>query len=164
MSPHAADRFSGHMPEGDPRDLMWASGGCDWPTVMAHSYLLCSTNATGLLSFLNTLGILFVPTTPLGSSWEFWWWGRPIVAPVVVPLMVKRFPHDGDKYRIELQITFLFGMLYSTTDFPSGNCNKTHHLTEATVGWPVVLGSTGDGIRLMQVEFDETRPPGGWPP
>ena len=162
--PHVDDRFSGHMAEGDPRDLMWACGGCNLPTVMAHSMLLCSTNATGVLSFLNTLGILFVPSTPLGSSFEFWWWGRPIIPPVVVPLMKRTFPYNGDNYRIELMITTMFGILYSDTTFPRQTCNRTHHVTQAGVGTPVELGNTGDDVRLMQVEWNQTRPPGGWPP
>lgn len=164
MSPKVADRFSGHMPEGDPRDLMWACGGCNWPTVMAANYLVCSTNAWGTLAWLNTEGILLIPNTPHGSSWEFWWKFGNNPAPVTIALMKKTFPYDGDNYRLELQVSALVGMFFSDTTFARRDCNQLHMLTSAEVGGPPPTGGTGDGFRLVQVEFDATRPPGGWPP
>lgn len=164
MSPKVADRFSGHMDTGDPRDLMWACGGCDWPSVMAHNFLLCSTNAWGVLSPLNTAGIQLEPTTPLGSSWEFWWWARGGLPWYIVVTMKRTFPHNGDNYRIEIQGTFPFGIIYTDTTFPRQSCNRDHALTPFTVGLPVPIGGSGDGVILKQVEWDQTRPPGGWPP
>lgn len=164
MTPHVADRFSGHMDEGDPRDLMWACGGCNPPTIMAHNYLLCSTNATGVLDFLNTVGVELIPNTPLGSSFEFWWKLRAAMPWVTVALMKRTFPYNIDDYRLELQVTTGAGTFWSDTTFPRGDCNKTHMLTPASLGFPVEIGNTGDQFQLQQVEWDQTRPPGGWPP
>lgn len=164
MSPHMDNRFKGHMAQGDPRDLMWACGGCNLPTIMAHNFLLCSTNATGVLEWLNTEGVLFIPNTPLGSSWEFWWKFGNNPAPVTIALMKRTFPYNIDDYRIELQVSTLAGTFWSDTTFPRGDCNKTHPVNGASLGFPVEIGNTGDDLRLMQVEWDQTRPPGGWPP
>lgn len=164
MSPHATDRFTGHMPEGDPRDLMWACGGCNWPTVSAFKYLLCSTNATGVFSFLNTEGILVKPLTPYGSSWQFQWILDKAPVSVTFAILVRNFPVNVDEYRFSLQVGNPWGPFMSVTDFPRGNCNITHMLTQASVGFPVELGNTGSGFRAVQVEWDEDRPPGGWPP
>lgn len=162
--PHVDDPFSGHMPEGDPRDLMWACGGCNLPTVMAHNFLLVSTDAWGALAPLNTSGIQLVPNEPIGSSWEFWWKAHGGVPWWIIVLMKKTFPHNGDNYRIEIQATFPFGLIYSDTTFPRQTCNRTHFLTPVEVGTPVPIGGTGDGFQLQQVEWNESRPPGGWPP
>lgn len=164
MSPHMDNRFEGHMEQGDPRDLMWACGGCTSPTIMAYNFLVCSTNAWGVLSFLNNVGIELIPNTPWGSSWEFWWKLRESVPWVTVALLKKTYPFNGHNYRLELQATTGAGVFFSDTVFPAQKCNVTHMLTPAEVGFPVPLGGTGDGFRLMQVEWDEQRPPGGWPP
>lgn len=163
MSPHVDDPFSGHMPEGDPRDLMWGCGGCTNPTIPAYNYLLASTNATGVLSFLNTSGIQLKPNTPFGSSWECSWvlnGGLPIVT---LALLRKTFPVDEGKYRFHLQVTLLPGTFFSTTDFSPQSCNRTHQLTQAGLGFPVEIGNTGSDFKLLQVEWDQVRPPGGFP-
>ncbi len=164
MTPHVDDRFSGHMPEGDPRDLMFACGGCTPPSVMAHNFLVCSTNAWGSLSLLNTAGIPLIPNLPWGSSWEFWWKLGVGLPWIIIALMKKSYPYEGDNYRIELQATFAFGQIYSDTVFPAQTCNRDHALTPFTAGFPVPHGGSGDGVILKQVEWDQSRPPGGWPP
>jgi len=164
MSPHADNRFSGHMAEGDPRDLMFACGGCDWPTVSAYKYLLVSTNATGVLEFLNTAGILMEPLEPLGSSWQFQYMLAEAPIIVVGAVMVRYFPVVEDKYRFDLWVSLVAGNLFSITDFPRGPCNGVHALTQGSVGFPVELGNTGSDFKALPVEWNESRPPGGWPP
>ncbi|GAI79138.1 unnamed protein product, partial [marine sediment metagenome] len=56
------------------------------------------------------------------------------------------------------------GLFYSDTTFGHQRCNVDHPLTQASMGFPVEIGNTGNGFRAMQVEWDETRPPDGWPP
>lgn len=158
------NRFAGHMAQGDPRDLMWACGGCVHPTIMAHNFLVCSTDAWGPLSFLNVEGVELIPNTPLGSSWEFWWKLRQSLPWVTFAMLKRTFPYNGDNYRLELQVSTGAGTFYSDTTFPRQACNVTHMLTPATVGGPPPVGGTGDNFQLQQVEWDETRPPGGWPP
>lgn len=164
MTPHVDNPFTGHMPEGDPRDLMWACGGCHLPTVMAHNYLLCSTNAWGALEHLNTHGIQLQPNIPVGSSWEFYWKLNGGYPWVYSAFLRKRYPINGDNYELEVAVSGAWGFWLSTTIVPSQACNVTHMLTPTTIGWPAPYGGTGDGFRLLQVEWDQTRPPGGWPP
>jgi hypothetical protein len=164
MSPHVEDPFSGHMAQGDPRDLMFACGGCTLPSVMPYRMLMVSTNAWGVLSPLNTVGLPFEPSVPLGSSFEFWWWARGGAPWYIVCLLKKTWPYNGDNYRIEFQGTFPFGIVYSDTTFPRQTCNRTHRIQQFEVGFPVPIGGSGNRVQLLQVEWDQTRPPGGWPP
>lgn len=163
MSPHVANRFTGHMDEGDPRDLMWGCGGCTHPSVVAYNYLLASTNAWGVLSFLNTDGIQLKPNSPFGSSWQCSWIFNGPPSIVTTAVMIKYYPIGFDSYRFDLMVSTLLGTFFSITDFERQSCNVTHMLTPAEMGGPPPIGGTGDGFRLLQVEWDETRPPDGWP-
>ena len=163
MSPRFANHFTSHMPEGDPRTPLTASAGCIWPTVPAWHLLVVSNDATGVLSFLNTLGIQLKPHATQREFDDFRWVLNGGVPPVVNPELMKTQLNDPYGYRLQLTATTVWGMFQSVTDFPYRVCNCCHPLTRTTVGSPVILGDTGDSFRLLQVDFDETRPPGGFP-
>ncbi len=164
MSPLFANRFTAHMPEGDPRGPLTASAGCVWPTVPAWNLLVVSDNATGVLAFLNTLGIQLKPHATQREWDDFRWSLNGGIPPVVNPELMKTLLLDPYGYRLTFTATTIWGILFSVTDFAERVCNCCHMLTPGSVGFPVVLGETGDSFRLLQVEYDETRPPGGWPP
>lgn len=163
MSPKYADRFEGHMPVGDPRTPLTGSAGCVWPTVPAWNYLVVSDDATGVLSFLNTLGIQLKPHATQRDFDDFRWSLNGGVPPVVNPELMKTELTDPYGYRLTFTATTVWGTFQSVTDFTERVCNCCHPLTRTTVGFPIPLGDTGDTFRLLQVEFDETRPPGGFP-
>jgi hypothetical protein len=164
VSAQVADPFAGHLRSDDPRSLMWASGGCSWPTVPAWNFLLASTNATGVLTFLNTSGIQLKPTPGPSSSYQTQWFLNGALPIIIGAVMLKLYVKTAEVYTFDLWVSTLVGSFFSVTQFPLQTCNRTHMLTPASLGSPVELGNTGDGFRLLQVEHDQTRPPGGWPP
>lgn len=164
MSPHYDSPFSGHMHERDPRSPLFAAGGCIWPTVPGYHLLVVSTNAWGALSWLNVAGIQLKPHPTSFTPDEAWWIQNGGTAPITWALLKKlRLPGTRG---YTLQLTFQplgLAMVQTERTFNVQHCNVTHPLNEFTVE-NVPVGGSGDGVKIVQCAFDETRPPGGWPP
>lgn len=165
MSPRFDNLFESHMPEGDPRTLVTGAGGCIWPTVPARRYLLVSDNPTGIWNFLATDGLLiehllFFPGHELAG-----YFGGGGGTPISFIVAGKRYNRPDDFYTWEFQIQH--GECSSQVNFtvirPIETCNR-----------PIPLGNrfcidepgseTGSTFRMLQVVYDQTEPPGGWPP
>lgn len=163
--PLVANRFAGHFPQGDPRTPVTVAGGCIWPTVPAMRYLLVSDDATGVWSFLNTDGILvehqaFFPGHDKGQ------WNGPLnFVPITRALGLKEYEWPASIYTWcwDIQHVLCSSPIRFCVTRPYETCNRPIPLIEAwCLGSP--LETTGTTFRMLQVEFDETKPPGGWPP
>lgn len=165
MSPRYDNLFESHMPEGDPRSLVQAAGGCTWPTVPAFRYLLVSDNATGIWSYLNTVGtliehLLFFPGHDSAAYGGGFGGG-----PLLYALAEKRYGPGNDFYEwiFRIQHTLCSSEMGFTVSRPYETCNRMIPLGDH--GCPDEPGDrTGSTFRMLQVVFDETEPPGGWPP
>lgn len=159
-----SSQFSGHFSPGDPRTPVTAAGGCTWPTVPAYRYLLVSDNATGILSFLNTEGILYQQSgTPPGHD-EMLWTGIILGQEIQSTRLIRSYPTVQGNIMWNLYLHHqdcYFEMVTSGTQKP-GKCNVDVPLYEFDCLW--AEGTSGDTVRLLQVEWDEQRPPGGFPP
>lgn len=51
--------FDGHLDSRDPRGLLTAAAGCDWPTIPPYRVFLGSGNADGIWEFLQDAGLLY---------------------------------------------------------------------------------------------------------
>lgn len=164
MSPQVEDPFRGHMPLGDPRGPIFGSGGCTWPTVPGWRLFLGSTNATGVLSFFNTRGILLQVHEPHGNPSSMQW--DIIDAPVTVlsGVVLKQRFISPLRYSFAAVFLTIWGPLESSAEWLAQRCNVTHPLPEASVEVGPIVGSTGSQFKIHQVKWDEEQPPGGWPP
>lgn len=165
MTPQIADPFAGHLPKGDPRGPIFGSGGCTWPTVPAWRLFIGSSDASGVLSFLNGPGIMCQVHEPHGNpnamQWDIWSAPPPILSGVILK---QRFT-DPLRYSMSMVFLTVWGPLESSAEFPAQKCNVDHPLPEATVEVLVPIGSTGTTMKLYQVKWDENFPPGWpWPP
>jgi hypothetical protein len=160
---HVENPFQGSMHPDDPRDLIFGCGGCSWPSVPAWKLFLCSNDATGLLSFFNTTGVLCTirPShiDPNNMQWDLE--EGPIS--VLDAFVLKNRFNDPYGYGFAVAVTGLWGVMETSARWPEQNCNITHWLPEATVTFGLLSGSTGETFRIKQVLWDDVRPPGGWP-
>lgn len=162
--PHYAWRFGGHLRAGDPRTLATAAGGCTWPTIPAHRYLITSTNATGIWEYLNTTGIL-VQKAGIHVAHNTTVWVGPLnVCPCTTAWARKDYHHPDVCYEWHFVIWTTgaggFLRMHVVRPYSPCNCNLdlgSHHSEEPP------RGDTGSGCVMRQVEFDQTEPPGGWP-
>jgi hypothetical protein len=162
--PKYADRFSGHMPEGDPRGPMWMSWGCDWPTCPAYKYLVVSDDATGFLSFLNTTGVLLEWRSQFIGTTKAEWVGPKNVVPVTIAWMnLEWFKHlDSGEWNGWIFPSACSQGVHMVVPIGYRPCNKTVPIGDFTIP-PPCESSTGSTCRMLQVEFDKETPPGGWP-
>lgn len=161
-----AKDFKGHLEPDDPRDQLWGTGGCTWPTMPAYRYRMFAPDPPGLWSWLEASGLLFeadhapdpidmtwtaISTLPFYLTsvwmWRHWsvidqmeWWfiffNSPFVGPVIEVLNITPDPRA---------------------------CNTTKRIDNSDWDWPP-LASPGDELSLWQVTYDEELPPEGWPP
>ena len=157
--------FDGHIAPPDPRDLHIGSSGATWPTVPPYRWLLGSENPTAELYFLYNTGLLFELDQP-ASEPGYARWDGPIGMAPVTWARTERFhaPADTDlTILIRLDVIGCPERLEIDLTFPIGPANVDYHVGDWSLISPCV-GSTGDTCRLMQVEYNETVPPDGWPP
>ena len=156
--------FSGHFPPDDPRTPVTAAGGCTWPTVPAYRYRLVSDNATGILSFLNTTGILYQQSgTPPGHN-EMLYTGIILGQQIQSTTLQRSYPTVQGNIMWNLYLHHqdcYFEMTTSGTQSP-GKCNVDVPLYEFDCLW--AEGSSGDTVRLLQVQFDKQWPESWSPP
>jgi hypothetical protein len=135
-----------------------------WPTVPGWRLFIGSTNATGVLSFLNTRGILMQVHEPHGNPRAMQW--DIVDAPISIldGHIFKTVFYPPLRYSVDIVFLTIWGPLESGREFLEQRCNVTHPLPEAGVEAGPLVGSTGNDLRVLQVNWDETEPPGGWPP
>jgi hypothetical protein len=160
-----SERFEGHLESEDPRTPVTAAGGCTWPTVPAHRYLLVDPDATGIWSCMVYNGILIEKVTP-GPAHDACQWNMVMAPwPIIWTVVWKRW--DRAKQQIEWEVTInnalCDALAQATKDFGYWKCNQNFVFGK--------LGCTQSGVpaemtnlQFLQVEHDKTRPPGGWPP
>lgn len=161
MTPLYADRFAGHMPEGDPRGPLSAAGGCVWPTVPAFRYWLISDDATEELAFFNTDPVLVEFDSPQPSHSYAKWTLVPPHAYVLAAIAEKRhWPGEG-VYRWHFNIDvdeFPGHPLIFSIERPAETCNRNLPLPNV-VAFDPASGETGDTFRMEQIVWDQTSPP-----
>lgn len=157
--PKYHNRFTGHLPPGDPRNLTTGAGGCVWPTIPPYRVLLYSDDATGEWSFLRSHPVLMEQDRFVSHHNHTTW--RAIEKPhqIYHILLEKIYIRDQfPNYRYWL--TILLAAWSSERVFVknlTGSCNRS-------VYWgplyrTVQMGTTGKDFRQHQVVFDATRPP-----
>lgn len=165
MMPRYDNLFTSHMPVGDPRSPLTAAGGCVWPTVPAWRYLCVSNNATGIWGFLNYQGILITHMMFFPGHDYAGYFGGGGGTPITWIVAAKRYVRPEDFYTWEFQIQH--AECSSQVSFevvrPYETCNRMiplgNHFCQDEPG-----SETGSSFRMLQVVFDQTEPPGGWPP
>lgn len=154
------------MPEGDPRSNLFAAGGCTWPTVPPYKYFLGSGDATGSFFFLNTTGLLFPVSQPAPNHDLCYWTGTGLPFPMLAAVIEKKVKPDRTGYTLTLTMTALGyppNFIVVEQEMIVQKCNIDQAVGNHS--WPYTWpGATGSTCTLYQVAFDETEPPGGWPP
>lgn len=159
------DRFAGHQATADPRVVVFGAGACIWPTYPAKRYLVVSDNAVGFFDVLNTTGILIGNNSDLPQHNLIVYFGplNPLPGWIAVAFKTADADKLGYTWTLALKpplcvsagfIEVHFELQKCNVDVPIGNfaCPEPSH------------GSTGDTCRMLQVEWDQDLPPGGWPP
>lgn len=162
--PKYGNRFTGHKWNLDPRTPLSAAGGCDWPTYPAHRYLMVSDNPTGVWNFLNTDGILIENATP-GVDHDVAWFSGPLnICPITYAYAFKQILGGGTAWEWTIVIKHLmcFTPVGATYGPFTGPCNVGVPLGNLECSNPY-MGETGTDFQMMQVEYDQTEPPGGYP-
>lgn len=154
------DHFSGHMESGDWRTPVTGAGGCIWPTVPPARWYLASTNATGLLFFLNITGLLCLPSTEIAPNHDqFDWFG--VGGPIAVTLCRKTYKPERPGYDFDVQLSVgspCGGTLDFHVERGVEKCNRDILLgNQCCPSQPTWC--TGSTFTAYQVEFDHTTPP-----
>lgn len=161
MSPHAADQFTGHLFEGDPRTLCHGAGGCRFPTMPAMRYLLFSGNPTGLFTVWQFTPGLMIRMVDTVDHDLFAYVGVSIPPPFSLTLARKVYNPETWGYRWELD--FDMGSGCSTIEFrierPFEKCNQDVLLGTGHCMEHPEFGEFGDTFSMQQVKWDETQPP-----
>lgn len=163
MSPKWDNRFAGHMENLDPRTPFFGCAGCTWPTVPGWHLFLGSDDATGALAWLNTIGIQLQIGAPPHDPKNLQWIQNGGAPPILDVFLLKNEVVDPYGYIFSGVITTVLGFVEFSQRFPEKTCNCCHPLPNVDLGAAPVLGTTGDTFRLLQVEWDQERPPGGFP-
>lgn len=162
--PKYADHFAGHMELLDPRSSMFGCHGCTWPTIPAYKLFLASQDACGTLSFLNTVGVLFTVTTDTPPPNAVQWNHNGIQLPIISAFVLKNGMEDPYGYQLAVTMFMTVGTLEMDIVVAEQKCNRDHAMPVTWIDGPFGTGCTGHTCKLYQVEFDESTPPGGWPP
>lgn len=157
-------QFDGHLHPDDPRYIITGAGGCTWPTIPAYRYLCVSENATGPWAFLNYFGVLFQQSGGAHLHDDISYVAQDIPFPATWATLRREYFRTQDIVRwsiVIMQVTCYFPAHLEVQKAP-GPGNGIITLGSMTcVGGP---GETGSNMRLLPVEYDDTVPPGGWPP
>lgn len=156
--PRYNDYFRSHLFPGDPRTPLTAAGGCIWPTIPAHRYLLKSQDATGVLTGLNTEGILIEKVTPGEGhdSCQYLMIAGPV--PVTFCIVWKHIAADRNGYRWTIGISATgCGIIEGEVIRPRETCNRDFLI--GSLGCSMTSDHTGATFTAYQVVFDETNPP-----
>lgn len=156
-----ADRFSGHLDNGDTRTPCTAAGGCVWPTMPALRYRIVSDDATGVFLPLNVVGVLISKVT-LGTAHDLCNYASDQVEPSPINVIgVKRYTKETEGYQWE--IDFLIGsgcgLVETVTKRPLEKCNQDFVIGDYPCPLNPAVGRTGSTCRALQVEWDQTQPP-----
>ena len=157
--------FRGYFTIGDPRTNVFAAGGARWPTVPPLRWRLGYPDAHLAWTFLRDPGVLFEPWGQMGhdsATWE----------------ATEGIPPDFCSMRLTRTWLPLINIIlwWWRVQFP-GVGNVRHALTYRSPGaanvnltfWDVDWAEIPPGFHdadctFHQVEYDQTNPPGGWPP
>lgn len=161
MSPHVANRFSGHFPEGDPRTPLHAAAGNTWPTVPAYRFYLISDNATGTASFWNHATGVIEQEGPFHEHSDCYW---SFVAqhPAADWFVLRKLwiaPQDFYTWQLAFQVTAgsqIFGKIWTSTFGPGNVDLAIGSILPVLPGPP---GDTGSTFRALQLEWNGAVPP-----
>lgn len=161
MSPHVANQFTGHLPEGDPRTQCHGAGGCTWPSMPAMRYQLKSTNATRAFTIWNvTPGLIIRNSNDVDH--DLWWLsGVSIPPPFSIYLAQKVYTPDtwGYQWQINIYMDPYPLPIEYRVDRPFENCNRSIVLGAKGMPGMPWLGTLGSTFTMYQVHYDKTVPP-----
>lgn len=159
-----ADRFAGHLDPDDVRTPVYGAGGCTWPTIPAWKYYLASSNAYGIFAPLTSQGILLESSDLEAHDDHEWHWVSGPTPPFYNATMRKIwYPASLQfQWRITLHVTTCGAAMEWIIDEDIRKCNYNIPLTDRTCGTHAFSG-TGSHFTAYQVEWDSSKPPGGWP-
>lgn len=159
--PKYADRFSGHLANGDPRTPLHGAGGCVWPTFPAQRYSILSSDASGVFQVFNfTPGLVIrLRTQPDHDIYEYVPFAVP--PPWQITLCRKVYNPTTEGYRWELDMNAGSGIcsVQWRVEFPFQKCNVDVTLGNKECAGGVPPGASGATFRMEQVEWDEVTPP-----
>lgn len=159
--PLYTDRFSGHMPVGDPRTPLHGAGGCDWPTVPPRRWALYAPLAWGWVAAWATQHVL-LEWSNVGVAHDDCWWymidGPSIVGDATIR---KRWLRDPRKiqYDIVVSTDSICGVFTWKLTQNEEACNRKFRLSGQDCYLEPELGGTGKFVDMRQVEFDATEAP-----
>lgn len=165
MSPKVANRFAGHMRDGDPRSQVFVAGGCTWPTVPAYRYAFLSGNATGIFSYLNTSFDMVEFNSELVPHWRGQWNTKPGLPSNMLILAFKEYNPGASHYKwtFEMHPPLCSGIIVFNVLVPIGPCNTDIQLGNRYCPLQKMLGETGSQFRMVQCEYNANSPPFDWP-
>lgn len=160
--PLYADRFSGHMPEGDPRTPVFAAGLCTWPTVPPWRFYFHAPNGSGNWSNLRVNGMLFEKWS-VGTSHDYCIWWQVGTLGNWHDCSISKFTSPwSDEIAWDIWMvndSAPLGIATKAISEPPGPCNTNHVFGRFGFANPR-LGNAGDDSMIYQVEYDEGQPPG----
>lgn len=157
-------RFQGHKATEDPRSVTTAAGGCTWCTYPAYRYLLVSDNAFGVYGMLKTTGLLIQQFGDITLHDLAPWVGPipPIPGVSVIVFKEKIAAPLGWRWYVTIIVPQCPLPNFKLFEPYSGPCNVDVKLGNMVCSEPS-MGETGNDLQMLQVEWDQTQPPGGYP-
>lgn len=148
--------FDGHFDGDDPRWVTTAAGGCTWPTIPAHRYMLMSDNATLSWWHLRFPWALFQRTSPASSHDQCTWGLYSTTYPITWAWFDRLWIPAEQRIKWHVEIMTIDCYFPAIADFYTepGACNGEVQLGDMTC--IAALGSTGDHMKLIPVQFDKT--------
>lgn len=156
--PKESNAFEGHFHQDDPRWITTAAGGCTWPTIPAHRYELQAPNATLHWIPLRIFGALYQRTSPPNVHDDCTWGLLSSIAPITWSWISRSWDKETEliTWHIELMsIWCYFPAIFDFTEEP-GKCNGEVALGDLSCTG--ALGSSGEGTKLVPVQFDKSSP------
>ena len=153
------------MLTGDPRTLLHAAGGCNWPTVPAYRYGFKCPTGTGPWSVLNNAYMVF-EFRGAGPDHDLAYWDA-FILPLAFTrgIIVKQRQPGTNNYTWTLEVEWgvLGNISIKTVPGDPDGCNE--NVLVPHMVFPLIPGfESGDDSSLIPVEFDDTEPPWPWPP
>lgn len=161
MSPLYANRFAGHLTDGDPRTPLHGAAGCTFPTVPAFRYFFYSSNATGVWFPFRIFGALVIRPTDTVDHDFYAYAAVAWPPPWALEYCRKIKEPNGRGYRWQIAINAGSGACRTVWDIPyfEQKCNHTILLGDRECPEIPLAGSSGSNFRMYQVEYDEALPP-----
>lgn len=160
MIMHVDDRFTGHVDDDDPRNLLTGAEGCRFPTMPPMKFRFKSSDAFGHFEVLNNEGILLTQWGTYNFRPNLFYLGG-YAGPPAISIVLKKTWEPAvwmHFWKLNIGVAGYPPLEKYIPRAENSKCNvdvwvQNMELDPWTAGW------TGSQAKLYQVEWDEEQPP-----